>query len=122
LKPVLVDTSVWRKYFAGAPGVKALGGLLDEDGAVLVHPFVVGEMVLGGLSAREEGLFVRLPAAAVVPHDEVLTFVRRRLLTRRGIGWVDAHLLASALASGGVLWSVDGDLSAAAADLGAGYD
>ena len=52
LKPVLVDTSVWRRYFAGAAGVKALGGLLDEDGAVLVHPFVIGEMVLGGLSAR----------------------------------------------------------------------
>jgi hypothetical protein len=122
LTPVLVDTSVWRRYFAGAPAVRALGGLLDEDGAVLVHPFVIGEMVLGGLSAREEGLFARLPAAAAVPHDEVLSFVRRRKLARRGIGWVDAHLLASALASGGVLWSVDADLAAAAGDLGVGYD
>ena len=60
--------------------------------------------------------------AAAVPHDEVLSFVRRRKLARRGIGWVDAHLLASALASGGVLWSVDADLAAAAADLGIGYD
>jgi predicted nucleic acid-binding protein len=122
LTPVLVDTSVWRQYFAGAIAVRALGGLLDEDGAVLVHPFVIGEMVLGGLSAREEGLFARLPGAMVVPHDEVLAFVRRRRLTRRGIGWVDAHLLASALASGGALWSADRDLSAAAVDLGVGYD
>ena len=121
MKPVLVDTSVWRRYFAGAAGVKALGGLLDEDGAVLVHPFVIGEMVLGGLSAREEELFARLPAALVVPHDEVLAMVRRRRLARRGIGWVDAHLIASALATGGELWSVDGDLAAAAADLGVGY-
>ena len=44
--------------------------------------------------------------------------VRRRRLARRGIGWVDAHLIASALASSGELWSVDGDLSAAAAALG----
>jgi predicted nucleic acid-binding protein len=102
--------------------VKTLGGLLDEDGAVLVHPFVVGELVLGGLSAREEGLFTRLPAAVVVPHDEVLAFVRRRRLTRRGIGWVDAHLLASALASGAALWSVDIPLSAVATDLGVGFD
>lgn len=122
MKPVLVDTSVWRRYFAGAPAVRPLGSLLDEDSAVLVHPFVVGEMVLGGLSAREEALFGRLPAAAVVPHDEVLAFIRRRRLARRGIGWVDAHLLASALASGGALWSVDGDLAAAAIDLGVGYD
>jgi predicted nucleic acid-binding protein len=122
VKPVLVDTSVWRRYFAGAPTVRALGNLLDEDGSVLVHPFVVGALVLGGLSAREEALFARLPSAAVVPHDEVLAFIRRRRLARRGIGWVDAHLLASALASGGVLWSVDGDLAAVASDLGVGYD
>jgi len=118
---VLVDTSVWRRYFAGAPVVKGLGDLLDEDGAVLVHPFVVGELVTGGLSVREEGLFVRLPPAAVVPHDEVLAFVRRRRLARRGIGWVDAHLLASALASEGALWTVDEDLAAAARELGVGY-
>lgn len=121
MKPVLVDTSVWRRYFAGAPAVKGLGDLLDEDGAVLVHPFVVGELVLGGLSTREEGLFARLPAAAVVPHEEVLAFVRRRQLARRGIGWVDAHLLASTLTSSAELWSPDADLRAAAAALGAAY-
>jgi hypothetical protein len=48
--------------------------------------------------------------------------IRSRRLARRGIGWVDAHLIASALASGGEVWSVDGDLSAAALDLGVGYD
>jgi predicted nucleic acid-binding protein len=122
LTPVLVDTSVWRRYFAGAPAVRVLGELLDEDGAVLVHTFVVGELVLGGLSAKEEALFARLPAAAVVPHDEVLAFVRRRRLARRGIGWVDAHLLASTLASGAALWSVDAGLSAVAVDLGVGYE
>jgi hypothetical protein len=121
LRPVLVDTSVWRRYFAGAPGVRALGNLLDEDEALLVHPFVVGELVLGGLSAREGELFARLPTAAVVPHDDVLAFVRRRRMTRRGIGWIDAHLLASALASGGELWSLDRNLSAAAMDLGVSY-
>jgi hypothetical protein len=44
--------------------------------------------------------------------------VRRRRLLRRGIGWVDAQLLASALAAGATLWSVDADLVAASADLG----
>ena len=118
MKPVLVDTSVWRRYFSGTASVRGLGDLLDEDGAVLVHPFIIGEMVLGGLSAREEQLFARLPSAGVVRHEEVLELVRRRRLARRGIGWVDAHLLASALTSSAVLWSVDADLSAVAADLG----
>jgi predicted nucleic acid-binding protein len=110
VKPVLVDTSVWRRYFGGTPGGRDLG--------VLVHPFVLGEMVLGGLSRREEQLFGRLPTADVVPHEEVLEFVRRRRLARRGIGWVDAHLLASALTSSAVVWTADSDLKAAAADLG----
>lgn len=121
MKPVLVDTSVWRRYFSGTASVRGLGDLLDEDDAVLVHPFIIGEMVLGGLSAREEHLFVRLPSAGTVPHEEVLELVRRRRLARRGIGWVDAHLLASALTSSAVLWSVDADLSAVAADLGIGW-
>ena len=118
MKPVLVDTSVWRRYFSGTASVRGLGDLLDEDGAVLVHPFIIGEMVLGGLSAREEQLFARLPSAGVVRREEVLELVRRRRLARRGIGWVDAHLLASALTSSAVLWSVDPDLSGVAVDLG----
>jgi predicted nucleic acid-binding protein len=117
VKPVIVDTSVWRRYFSGAAAVRHLGVLLDEDGAVLVHPFVLAELVLGGLSSREEELFEQLPEADLVPDEEVLAFVRRRGLIRRGIGWVDAHLLASALTSTASLWSVDADLVAAATVL-----
>ena len=54
MKPVLVDTSVWRRHFGGAQNVRALGEMLDEQDAVLVHPFVLGEMVLGGLSLQPE--------------------------------------------------------------------
>ena len=121
MKPVLVDTSVWRRYFSGNEGVRGLADLLDEDGVVLVHPFILGEMVLGGLSAREESLFARLPSVSAVPHDEVLAMVRRRRLVRRGIGWVDAHLLASTLTSSAVLWSCDASLRAAADDLNVAF-
>jgi predicted nucleic acid-binding protein len=114
---VLVDTSVWRRYFSGSPSARPLGELLDDEGAVLSHPFVLGELALGGLTVREEGLFVHLPRASLVAHDEVLALIRRRRLMRRGIGWVDAHLLASALVSSAALWTLDADLAAAAADL-----
>jgi predicted nucleic acid-binding protein len=117
VKPVLVDTSVWRRYFSGAPVALPLGTLLDEDGVVLTHPFVLGELVLGGLSAREERLFRRLPTAGVVPHEEVLALVRQRRLVRRGVGWIDAHLLASALVSRAEVWAVDAALTSAAAAL-----
>jgi predicted nucleic acid-binding protein len=115
--PVLVDTSVWRRYFAGHEAVRTLGDLLDEDDVVLRHPFILGEMVLGGLSTREERLMRELPSATLVPHEEVLAMVRDRRLMRRGIGWVDAHLIASALTSSALLWTVDTALAAVASDL-----
>jgi predicted nucleic acid-binding protein len=117
LKPVVVDTSVWRRFFAGVPAFRKLAELLDEDASVLIHPFVVGELVMGGLSSKEQALFERLPVAMSIPHEEVLEFVRRRRLMRRGVGWIDAHLLASALGSSGLLWTADGDLAALAREL-----
>lgn len=117
---VLLDTSVWRKYFTGRMGVRAarvVGDLLDGDAELLVHPAVLGELVLGGLSPREEALLGRLPAAPAVADAEVLGFVRQRKLTRRAVGWVDVHLLASALVAPAALWSLDADLSKLAAEL-----
>jgi predicted nucleic acid-binding protein len=119
MKSVIVDTSVWRQFFAGRAVARRLGALLEEDGLVLVHPLVVGELVLGGLSVREEQLLQSLPSSDRVPYDEVLDFVRRRRLMRKGIGWVDAELIASALTSGANLWSLDGALAEAARELGA---
>jgi predicted nucleic acid-binding protein len=121
MRPVLVDTSVWRRFFAGSAQYSGLKDLLDEDGAVLVHPFILGELVMGGLSSREEDLFQRLPAAERLSDEDVLAMVKHRRLTRRGVGWIDAHLLASALASSAVLWSADKELAAAAAELDAGF-
>ena len=77
---------------------------------------------MGGMSDREKELFERLPTTAIVAHEDVLAMVTRRGLTRRGIGWIDAHLLASALASSAVLWSADKDLASAAGDLDASFE
>ena len=76
---------------------------------------------MGGMSSREEELFGRLPRATRLTDEEVLDMVKRRRLARRGVGWIDAHLLASALTSSAVLWSVDKDLAAAAKDLHAAF-
>lgn len=124
MKPVLVDTSVWRRYLAGkttASDTRTLADLLDEDGAVLLHEAVIGELVLGGLAAREEALLHRLPRARELANGDVLAFVRQRKLSRRGIGWVDAHLLASTLVMAATLWSFDASLAAVARDLHSAY-
>jgi predicted nucleic acid-binding protein len=122
--PVLVDTSVWRRYLAGKTTrqeTSALQGLLDEDGALAVHGAVLGELILGGLAAREEELLRRLPLAPECATAEVLAFIKHRDLARRGVGWVDAHLLASALVLTGALWTVDRRLHEAADDLGIAF-
>ena len=117
---VLVDTSVWRGYFSGrasAQAARRLDDLLDEDGAVFVHPAVVGELTLGGLALAEERLLQRLPTAPEVSSAELQAFIRYRKLPRRGIGWIDCHLLASSLVISSLLWSFDRTLAAAAMDL-----
>lgn len=112
----LVDTSVWVDHLRR--GNARLGRLL-EDGLVLVHPFVVGELALGRMRRRPEilGLLGELPWAEAAQQEEVLEFVERQGLAGSGIGWVDVHLLVSAALSGVGIWTLDRRLSIAAQRL-----
>ena len=118
---ILVDSSVWIDHFRRASA--ELTALLAAR-VVMAHPFVVGELACGHVSEREAvfSALASLPTAPVLPHGEVLAFVERHRLMARGIGWVDMHLLASAIVAGRVtLWSRDKRLMAAAADRGVAY-
>jgi predicted nucleic acid-binding protein len=104
---ILVDTSVWVDHLRG--GNRALAGLL-ETGMVLAHPFVIGELALGNLRQRRLVLdaLTDLPQASVATDAEVLRFIEQNRLLGRGIGYVDAHLLAAVqLSAGAVLWTHD---------------
>ena len=118
---VLVDTSVWVDHFRSSSPV--LGTLL-EDGQVLVHPFITGELACGNLRNRAETFtyFHALPAATVASNVEAITFLENRRLWGRGLGWVDVHLIASALLSRAALWTIDKRLRSVAAELGVGLD
>ncbi|MGH7047501.1 MAG: type II toxin-antitoxin system VapC family toxin [Stellaceae bacterium] len=115
---ILVDTSVWIEHFR--VGDERLISLLDA-GAVLGHPFVIGELSLGSLRQRNAVLsdLQDLPQAASASHAEVIRFIDRETLFGCGIGYIDAHLLASArLTADGKLWTRDRRLQAAAVRLG----
>ena len=116
---MLVDTSVWVDHLAG--GNPALAELL-EAGDVETHPFVVGELALGNLRWRDGilGYLEALPSVPPAEHAEVLHLVGDRKLAGSGLGWVDVHLLASALIGGTRLWTLDRALAAAAARLEVG--
>jgi predicted nucleic acid-binding protein len=113
----LVDTSAWIDHLRnGNPLVSAS---LDA-GEVMVHPIAVGELACGNLRNRKEilSLLARLPQAKVAEQSEALTLVESRNLHRTGLGWIDAHLLASALLSAAQLFTLDQGLGRAAARLG----
>jgi predicted nucleic acid-binding protein len=117
---VLVDTSVWIRFLANrAPFSKELDRLLADD-AVAGHEFIYGELLMGDRGGRQALLsnYERMEQLAVVAHSDVVAFVRARRFHGRGIGWIDAHLLASALVAGARLWTADGPLGAIAHEVG----
>jgi predicted nucleic acid-binding protein len=114
---ILVDTSVWVDHLRRAH--HGLVGLL-EAGTVLVHPFVIGEIALGNLRQRDVvlGALMNLPASSVATDAEVIQFIERQSLFGRGIGYIDAHLLAAVrLTAGARLWTHDARLGAVAQQL-----
>lgn len=116
---ILVDTSIWIDHFRRSDA--ELRRIIDED-MLLCHPFVIGELALGSLSGRATVLaFLAAQRQAVVAtHDEVLTMIERHRLFGMGIGYTDAHLLASVLLDRGVaLWTGDKRLQAASEKAGA---
>lgn len=120
---ILVDTSVWIRFLAGrAPYAGGLDVLL-ERGEVAAHDLVHGELLIGDRGGRALLLasYERMRRAPVVPHREVVAFVQARDLHGRGVGWVDIHLLASALVARMGLWTADPRLATQAARLGVGY-
>lgn len=114
---VLVDTSVWIGHWRKNDAVFAE---LLSTAAVLTHPFVIGELACGNLDNRAFVLkaLEELPNAVTATHDETLRLIERHKLWGRGIGWIDAHLVASALLSNCMLWTSDKKLDHAAADSG----
>src|SRR5579863_4845772 len=114
---LLADTSVWIQHFRR--GEPTLAARLSE-GLVLMHPFVSGELACGNLKTRAAVLsnLNALPAAKVASNAEVLQLIEERRLWGRGLGWVDMHLLASALLSHCRFRTLDKKLGEAAAELG----
>ena len=121
---VLVDTSVWIKFLANrAPYARELDRLLSVD-EVAGHELVYGELLIGDRGGRKKLLaaYERMHQANSIPHHDVVAFVRHRDLQGRGVGWVDVHLLASAIVGRLRLWTTDARFAAIAKELGVAYN
>lgn len=118
---VLVDTSVWINHLRSKE--PDLVHLLDE-GQIVIHPMVIGELACGNLSNRNEALWylARLPQVVVATDDEVLFFIEHYRIMGSGLGYVDAHLLTTSVLHGGTqLWTRDRRMMSVADELDIGF-
>jgi len=117
---ILVDTNVWIKH------LRESNAELTEQlniGFVACHPFIIGELACGNLSNRAEILMLlqALPSTPIVEPSEILDFIENNSLMGRGLGYVDMHLLASAILGNVVFWTLDRRLNEAATELRVSY-
>jgi predicted nucleic acid-binding protein len=115
---ILVDTSVWINHLRY--GDTTLINLLNA-GQIYVHPFVMGELALGNLRQRDDILDIlnNMPRSIIATDEEVMVLINQCKLYGLGIGYIDAHLLASTrLTQGSLLWTLDKRLRAVADQLG----
>jgi predicted nucleic acid-binding protein len=116
---ILVDTSVWVSHLR--KGNPELEKLLN-DGDVISHPFVIGELACGNIKNRTEilTLLQALPMATQAEHEEVMQFIENNQLMGEGLGYIDVHLIASAALTSVQIWTLDKRLAGISAKLGLG--
>mgnify|MGYP001596744893 CR=1 FL=1 len=114
---VLVDTSVWVAHLRS--GNLRLEALLN-DGNVACHPFIIGELACGNLKNRIQilSLLRTLPTVHRAEHEEAMQFIENYRLMGKGLGYIDMHLLASAMLNNIPLWTLDKKLNEASSKLG----
>jgi predicted nucleic acid-binding protein len=114
---------VWIRFLTGRePYATELDSLLEKD-EVAGHELVFGELLIGDKGGRRKLLdaYEQMHQATPVPHGDVVVFVRERRLHGQGAGWIDVHLLASAIVGRYRLWTADPRLTALAEKFEVSY-
>jgi len=97
---IIIDTSIWVDHFRRP--LKAMQELIAE-GQIALHPYVYGELLLGGLPTKGVAAkqLLKLERSPVASASEAAAFIEWAELAGTGIGYVDSHLLVSAKLSAG---------------------
>ena len=114
---ILIDTSVWVRFFKGSEEAKFAADKIRENSALL-HPLVFGELLLGGISGKNESLLQALPSIPLPPPEKIYRFIKDNALQGKGVGWVDAAILSSVREAGSLLATFDQTLRLCTKELG----
>ena len=111
-----MDTSIWIDHFNKAD--KELIKLLNSD-QVCIHTFVIGELACGNFANRSEilALLNALPRIEPALDEEIFNFIEVNRLYGIGLGYIDIHLIASALINNVKIWTRDKSLQKAVTTL-----
>ena len=114
---ILADTSVWIEHFRGR-----LSNLQPrlEQGEIMIHPFIIGELLLSGVNRRPAAVaeLRQLPKSPFPRPGETEALIINQSLDGRGVGYVDTVILAAVrLRPGARLWTLDLKLHAIAARM-----
>ncbi len=104
---ILADTSIWIDHFRA--GNEEMRKQLDS-GHIVIHPFLIAELAMGSLRERTKTLAFLdgLPRVRVARLEEVRQMIEARSLYSRGLGLIDAHLIASIFITPSTqLWTQD---------------
>lgn len=95
---ILADTSAWINHWR-TPNLRFARLLANQQ--IVMHPFIMGELATGSLKERYKTLLGlrRIYTLHPVAHEDVLDLLETKKLFSRGVGYMDLHLLAAALAN-----------------------
>jgi predicted nucleic acid-binding protein len=116
----LADTSVWIELFRRGRFKAELASLVARD-QLCTHLFIVAELACGSLPNRRRTLadLDALFALPTISTADVRLMIEGRKLFSKGIGFIDAQLIGSCLATPGAqIWTLDGPLRRVAESLG----
>jgi hypothetical protein len=116
----LADTSVWIEMFRRGRFKTEMESLVAKD-QLCTHPFIVAELACGSIPDRQRTLHYldALFALPTIRTADIRLMIEARGLSPKGIGFIDAQLIGSCLATPGTqIWTVDGPLNRVAASLG----
>jgi predicted nucleic acid-binding protein len=120
---IIADTSIWVEFLRNREPVHARLKELLERGSVLGQECIFGELLSGARSARETGLLESYWKSVPRIDETGIWLEAGRLsasrgLHARGVGLVDAAILALANRTGAEIWTLDRRLLDAAGDRG----
>lgn len=114
----LVDSCIWIDHFHYNDPALMQSLLANE---VVIHPSIIGEILLGSLPHRRDilAMLLTLPRTPVASDHEVVEMIESKQFYARGVGYTDCHLLAALFITPTTkLWTRDKRLASVAREHG----